>query len=153
MVVFMRVFMTVLITVFIPYVEITMSCHDDMVSWCQDDRVSGCWDVRMTGCQDLDFGFWLGLDQKWLLIFLRRKSRDAIASKNQPNNLKSIAPELSLSVSSIISSISSCPGLSPRKLEISCYSSIWFLLSSTHRGTWGRLPIPLWILCRLHPDN
>ena len=23
----------------------------------------------------------------------------------------------------------------------------------THRGTGGPLPIPLWILCRLHPDN
>ena len=71
------------------------------------------------------------------------------------SNLKSIAPELSRSVSSIISSISSCPGLSPRRWE-TCFLFIQIIpaaIIDTHRGTGGPLPIPLWILCRLHPDN
>ena len=38
-----------------------------------------------------------------------------ILANENVSNLKSIAPELSRSVSSIISSISSCPGLSPRR--------------------------------------
>ena len=66
-------------------------------------------------------------------------------------NLKSIAPELSLSVSSIISSISSCPGLSPREREKHVFLFIQIIAS--HQGIGARLPIPLWIWFRLHPDK